>query len=253
MSKVAERWAAARVFIHPAIDLFVKPKTSWLKSLMTFRSIWVRTELLVSFKSSTCIQQTQDPSFFSSSSVKFCCSVTVTVKGRLLHAFLLLGGLHWCLCENNSLLGYTEQYLEYDPFLTPPDPSNPWISDDTTLWELEARCVMDTFSGGHPVILPSKLCSCVLSSKEPSQQRVKRWAFGIDEVLKDPVGREQFLKFLESEFSSENLRYDQRSPAAFSCSFQLCVPPILAKVGLLTEVTQVNFSYFRLGFIGSTG
>uniref|UniRef100_A0AAX7VK14 Regulator of G protein signaling 7 n=1 Tax=Astatotilapia calliptera TaxID=8154 RepID=A0AAX7VK14_ASTCA len=81
-----------------------------------------------------------------------------------------------------SLLGYTEQYLEYDPFLTPPDPSNPWISDDATLWELEA-------------------------SKEPGQQRVKRWAFGIDEVLKDPVGREQFLKFLESEFSSENLRF----------------------------------------------
>uniref|UniRef100_A0A7N6A1P2 Regulator of G protein signaling 7b n=1 Tax=Anabas testudineus TaxID=64144 RepID=A0A7N6A1P2_ANATE len=86
------------------------------------------------------------------------------------------------LLSRNSLLGYTEQYVEYDPFLTPPDPSNPWISDDTTLWELEA-------------------------SKEPGQQRVKRWAFGIDEVLKDPVGREQFLKFLESEFSSENLRF----------------------------------------------
>lgn len=43
-------------------------------------------------------------------------------------------------------------------------------------------------------------------SKEPSQQRVKRWGFGMDEALKDPVGREQFLKFLESEFSSENLR-----------------------------------------------
>uniref|UniRef100_A0AAQ4RSF3 Regulator of G protein signaling 7 n=1 Tax=Gasterosteus aculeatus aculeatus TaxID=481459 RepID=A0AAQ4RSF3_GASAC len=81
-----------------------------------------------------------------------------------------------------SLLAYTEQYIEYDPFLTPSDPSNPWISDDATLWELEA-------------------------SKEPGQQRVKRWAFGIDEVLKDPVGREQFLKFLESEFSSENLRF----------------------------------------------
>lgn len=38
-----------------------------------------------------------------------------------------------------SLLGYTEQYLEYDPFLLPPDPSNPWLSDDTTFWELEAR------------------------------------------------------------------------------------------------------------------
>uniref|UniRef100_A0A8C0R6G7 Regulator of G protein signaling 7 n=1 Tax=Canis lupus dingo TaxID=286419 RepID=A0A8C0R6G7_CANLU len=82
----------------------------------------------------------------------------------------------------SSLLSYTEQYLEYDPFLVPPDPSNPWLSDDTTFWELEA-------------------------SKEPSQQRVKRWGFGMDEALKDPVGREQFLKFLESEFSSENLRF----------------------------------------------
>uniref|UniRef100_A0A6Q2YCP3 Regulator of G protein signaling 7 n=1 Tax=Esox lucius TaxID=8010 RepID=A0A6Q2YCP3_ESOLU len=81
-----------------------------------------------------------------------------------------------------SLVSYTEQYAEFDPFFTSPDPSNPWISDDTTVWELEA-------------------------SKEPGQQRVKRWGFGINEVLKDPVGREQFLKFLESEFSSENLRF----------------------------------------------
>uniref|UniRef100_A0AAR2JG01 RGS domain-containing protein n=1 Tax=Pygocentrus nattereri TaxID=42514 RepID=A0AAR2JG01_PYGNA len=81
-----------------------------------------------------------------------------------------------------SLLSYTEQYVEYDPFFTSPDPSNPWISDDNTVWELEV-------------------------SKEPGQQRVRRWGFGFDEVLKDPVGREQFLKFLESEFSSENLRF----------------------------------------------
>uniref|UniRef100_A0A8C2D1C4 Regulator of G protein signaling 7a n=1 Tax=Cyprinus carpio TaxID=7962 RepID=A0A8C2D1C4_CYPCA len=81
-----------------------------------------------------------------------------------------------------NLLSYTEQYSDYDPFLSTPDPSNPWISDDTTLWEMEA-------------------------SKEPGQTRVRRWGFGIDEVLKDPVGREQFLKFLESEFSSENLRF----------------------------------------------
>ncbi|KTF83422.1 hypothetical protein cypCar_00042531, partial [Cyprinus carpio] len=65
---------------------------------------------------------------------------------------------------------------------TTPEPSNPWISDDVTSWELEA-------------------------SKEAGQQRVKRWGFCFDEVLKDPVGREQFLKFLESEFSSENLRF----------------------------------------------
>ncbi|XP_044515905.1 regulator of G-protein signaling 6 [Gracilinanus agilis] len=46
-----------------------------------------------------------------------------------------------------------------------------------------------------------------VSFKEPSQQRVKRWGFSIDEVLKDQVGRDQFLRFLESEFSSENLRF----------------------------------------------
>uniref|UniRef100_A0A8L0DW14 Regulator of G protein signaling 7b n=1 Tax=Oncorhynchus mykiss TaxID=8022 RepID=A0A8L0DW14_ONCMY len=80
------------------------------------------------------------------------------------------------------LLSYTEQYVEYDPFFTSPETSNPWISDDITIWELE-------------------------TSKEPGQLRVKRWGFGINEVLKDPVGREQFLKFLESEFSSENLRF----------------------------------------------
>ncbi|RXM98545.1 Regulator of G-protein signaling 7 [Acipenser ruthenus] len=77
---------------------------------------------------------------------------------------------------------YTEQFLDFDPFLTMPDPSNPWISDDITFWELEA-------------------------SKEPGQQRVKRWGFSLDEALMDPVGRDQFLKFVESEFSSENLRF----------------------------------------------
>lgn len=41
-----------------------------------------------------------------------------------------------------SLLAYTEQYIEYDPFLMPSDPSNPWLSDDTTFWEAEARYVV---------------------------------------------------------------------------------------------------------------
>ncbi|XP_069321192.1 regulator of G-protein signaling 6 [Eulemur rufifrons] len=81
-----------------------------------------------------------------------------------------------------SLIAYTEQYVEYDPLITPAEPSNPWISDDVTLWDIEM-------------------------SKEPSQQRVKRWGFSFDEVLKDQVGRDQFLRFLESEFSSENLRF----------------------------------------------
>ncbi|KAM4664279.1 regulator of G-protein signaling 6 isoform 2-T2 [Discoglossus pictus] len=82
----------------------------------------------------------------------------------------------------DSFIAYSEQYTEYDPFLTPAEPSNPWISDDATFWDSEV-------------------------SKEPSQQRVKRWGFSLDEMLKDPVGREQFLRFVESEFSSENLRF----------------------------------------------
>lgn len=45
-----------------------------------------------------------------------------------------------------------------------------------------------------------------VSSREPTQQRVKKWGFSLEEALKDPAGRDQFLKFLESEFSSENLR-----------------------------------------------
>ncbi|KAJ6667226.1 hypothetical protein lerEdw1_017204, partial [Lerista edwardsae] len=82
----------------------------------------------------------------------------------------------------DSLIAYSDQYIDYDPFITPAEPSNPWINDDTVFWDLE-------------------------TSKEPTQHRVKRWGFSIDEVLKDPVGRDQFLRFLESEFSSENLRF----------------------------------------------
>ncbi|GLD72363.1 regulator of G-protein signaling 6-like protein [Lates japonicus] len=81
----------------------------------------------------------------------------------------------------DSLMGYTEQFMEYDPFVSATEPSNPWISDDTTFWDLEA-------------------------GRDPSQQRVKKWGFSLEEALKDPAGRDQFLKFLESEFSSENLR-----------------------------------------------
>ncbi|XP_009979676.1 PREDICTED: regulator of G-protein signaling 6-like, partial [Tauraco erythrolophus] len=36
-----------------------------------------------------------------------------------------------------SLIAYTEQYVEYDPFITPAEPSNPWISDDAALWDIE--------------------------------------------------------------------------------------------------------------------
>ncbi|XP_014289627.1 regulator of G-protein signaling 7 isoform X2 [Halyomorpha halys] len=49
--------------------------------------------------------------------------------------------------------------------------------------------------------------SKVAESKDISARRVKRWAFSLQELLNDPVGREQFAKFLDKEFSGENLKF----------------------------------------------
>lgn len=35
---------------------------------------------------------------------------------------------------------------------------------------------------------------------------MRRWAFGLRELLQDPAGREHFTKFLDKEFSGENLK-----------------------------------------------
>ena len=44
------------------------------------------------------------------------------------------------------------------------------------------------------------------SSKDVPLRRVKRWGFDLRELLNDPVGRDQFSKFLEKEYSGENLK-----------------------------------------------
>ncbi|XP_064076245.1 regulator of G-protein signaling 7 [Vanessa tameamea] len=81
-------------------------------------------------------------------------------------------------------ISYCEQYSEYDAFLTPPEWPNPWISDTTELWDQEKQC------------------------KEPLPlRRVRRWSFGLRELLRDPPGREHFAKFLSKEFSGENLKF----------------------------------------------
>lgn len=45
------------------------------------------------------------------------------------------------------------------------------------------------------------------SSKDVPLRRVKRWGFDLRELLNDPIGHEQFTKFLEKEYSGENLKY----------------------------------------------
>ncbi|XP_022235722.1 regulator of G-protein signaling 7-like, partial [Limulus polyphemus] len=84
---------------------------------------------------------------------------------------------------SESYINYFEQYQEYDPFLRTPEPSNPWISDSQDLWELEKQ------------------------TKEVHPRRVRRWAFSLQELLRDTAGREQFVRFLEKEFSAENLKF----------------------------------------------
>ncbi|KAJ8986258.1 hypothetical protein NQ317_009967 [Molorchus minor] len=82
-----------------------------------------------------------------------------------------------------SFVAHCEQYLEYDSFFVTPECPNPWISDSPDLWEQEKV------------------------AKDISARRVKRWAFSLQELLQDPVGRELFVRFLEKEFSGENLRF----------------------------------------------
>lgn len=82
-----------------------------------------------------------------------------------------------------ACINYFEQYVEYDCFFTAPEYTNPWISDSPELWEQEKI------------------------AKEISSRRVKRWAFSLQELLADPVGREHFIKFLDKEFSGENLKF----------------------------------------------
>lgn len=84
--------------------------------------------------------------------------------------------------SNFRFVAYFEQYLEYDAFFVAPEYPNPWISDNQELWEQEKQ------------------------AKDISARRVKRWAFSLKELLQDPIGREHFVKFLDKEFSGENLK-----------------------------------------------
>lgn len=37
-----------------------------------------------------------------------------------------------------ALVAYSETFAPYDPWLTPPQPSNPWVSDDTLFWQINS-------------------------------------------------------------------------------------------------------------------
>jgi len=84
------------------------------------------------------------------------------------------------VCE--SIISYTEQRLEYDPQVTPAEPSNPWVSNEEAYWT-DSR------------------------EKDITVRRATRWKFAFGELLKDEQGNAEFRKFLEKEFSAENLDF----------------------------------------------
>lgn len=45
----------------------------------------------------------------------------------------------------------------------------------------------------------------VHSVETPTERRVKKWSFCLEELLRDAAGLHEFDMFLEKEFSSENI------------------------------------------------
>ncbi|XP_061654717.1 regulator of G-protein signaling 11 isoform X3 [Phyllopteryx taeniolatus] len=85
-----------------------------------------------------------------------------------------------------GFLKFSEQYQNHDPIMQGCLPSNPWISDDTALWTMNADTV-----------------------PTPTRLRVERWGFSFMALLIDTMGRREFMIYLEKEFSAENLCFWQ--------------------------------------------
>ncbi|GAB5581236.1 regulator of G-protein signaling 9 isoform X1 [Prionailurus iriomotensis] len=80
-----------------------------------------------------------------------------------------------------GIVKYSEQFLSNDAIMSGCLPSNPWITDDTQFWDLNAKLV-----------------------EIPTKMRVERWAFNFSELIRDPKGRQSFQYFLKKEFSGKN-------------------------------------------------
>ncbi|CAH1995643.1 unnamed protein product [Acanthoscelides obtectus] len=81
-----------------------------------------------------------------------------------------------------SMMQHVEIYTEYDPLITPTQPSNPWVSEDLAYWQLNR---VDA----------------------PTEKRVKRWALSMEELVSDPTGLQEFTNYLRKEYSHENIRF----------------------------------------------
>ncbi|PSN41096.1 hypothetical protein C0J52_21836 [Blattella germanica] len=84
----------------------------------------------------------------------------------------------------DNLIQHCETYTEYDAFITGAQPSNPWITEDSTFWQLNSPLV-----------------------EVPTEKRVKRWALSMEELVMDTTGLQEFTNYLRKEYSHENIRF----------------------------------------------
>ncbi|XGW01030.1 hypothetical protein V3C99_013745 [Haemonchus contortus] len=112
-----------------------------------------------------------------------------------------------------NYLAYHEQRRVFDPFLTPlgsvSDPfqsqPNPWISDTVDFWQ------HDKITG------------------DISTRRLKLWEECFEELLADMLGRETLQKFLDKEYSGENLRFWWEVQKLRKCSCRM-VPVLVTEI-----------------------
>ena len=92
-----------------------------------------------------------------------------------------------------NLKSHFETYVEYDPMMSQPQPSNPWISEDQTFWQLNSSLSVISFF----ICNLSKLSFCCIKNLKflfcrvevPTEKRVKRWALSMEELMSDPTGK----------------------------------------------------------------
>ncbi|KAF7281017.1 hypothetical protein GWI33_005248 [Rhynchophorus ferrugineus] len=83
-----------------------------------------------------------------------------------------------------NLVQHVETYSEFDPLLVPPLPSNPWVNEDVTYWQLTASLV-----------------------DVPTEKRVRKWGLSMEDLLSDPTGVQEFTNYLQKEKSEENILF----------------------------------------------
>ncbi|XP_076265503.1 uncharacterized protein LOC143199517 isoform X2 [Rhynchophorus ferrugineus] len=91
-----------------------------------------------------------------------------------------------------NLVQHVETYSEFDPLLVPPLPSNPWVNEDVTYWQLTASFFMLRY---------------VCRVDVPTEKRVRKWGLSMEDLLSDPTGVQEFTNYLQKEKSEENILF----------------------------------------------